>query len=52
LKSILLKIIFKNSDHTAKKTPHVTVRKMNWLPLFKEIIVVYFENYKKPTNTK
>jgi hypothetical protein len=34
----------KNSVRTAKKT---TVTGMNWLTLFKEIIVVYSENYTK-----
>jgi hypothetical protein len=29
-------IIFKNSDRTAKKTQHFTIKKVNWLTLFKE----------------
>jgi hypothetical protein len=36
-----------NSVRTAKKTPHFTVTKINWLTLFKEIIAVYCENYTK-----
>jgi hypothetical protein len=37
---------------TAKKTPHFTITKINWLTLFKEIIAVYSENHRKDTNTK
>jgi hypothetical protein len=37
----LFKVIFKNLVRTAKKTPHSTVTKINWLTLFKEIIAVY-----------
>jgi hypothetical protein len=44
-------IIFKNLVRTAKKTPHLTVTKINWLTLFKEIIAVYSKNHTKPTNT-
>jgi hypothetical protein len=36
--------IYKTSILTAKKTPHFTVTKINWLTLFKEIIAVYCEN--------
>jgi hypothetical protein len=32
-----------NSVRTAKKTPHFTITKINWLKLFKEIIAVYFQ---------
>jgi hypothetical protein len=42
--------IFNNSVLTAKKTPHFTVTKIDRLTLFKEIIAVYSENRKKPTN--
>jgi hypothetical protein len=38
-------IIFKNSVRTAKKTPRLTVTKINRLTLFKEIIAVYDENH-------
>jgi hypothetical protein len=44
-------IIFNNSVRTAKKTPHFTVTKINWLTLFNEIIAVYCENHSKHTNT-
>jgi hypothetical protein len=47
LKPKLIKIIFKNSVRTAKKTQHFTITKINWLTLFKEIIAVYSENYTK-----
>jgi hypothetical protein len=43
---------FKNSVNTSMKTPHVTITKINWLMLFKEIIPVYSENQTKPINTK
>jgi hypothetical protein len=43
--------MFKNSARTAKKTPHFTITKINWLTLFKEIIAVYSENHMKSTNT-
>jgi hypothetical protein len=44
--------ILKNSVRTAKKTPHFTVTKINWLTLFKEIIDVYTQNRVEPTNIK
>jgi hypothetical protein len=34
-------MLFKNSVRTSKRTPHFTITKINWLTLFKEIIVVY-----------
>jgi hypothetical protein len=40
----------KNSVRTAKKTPHFTITKINWLTLFKEVIAVYSENHTKPIN--
>jgi hypothetical protein len=43
--------MFKNLVRTAKKTQHLTVPKVNWLMLFKEITAVYSENHMKPTNT-
>jgi hypothetical protein len=43
MKPKLVQIIFKDSVRTAKKSPHFTVTKFNWLTLFKEIIVVYSE---------
>jgi hypothetical protein len=39
-----MQIAFKNSVRTAKKTQHITITKINWLTLFKEIIAVYCEN--------
>jgi hypothetical protein len=44
--------IFNNSVRTSKRTPHVTITKINWLMLFKEIIVVYSDNYTELINTK
>jgi hypothetical protein len=44
-------ILFKNSARTSKRTPNFTITKINWLMLFKEIIVVYSENHTKPINT-
>jgi len=34
-------MLFKNSVRTSKRTPHLTITKINWLTLFKEIIAVY-----------
>jgi hypothetical protein len=50
MKKKLVKRIFKNSDSTSKKTQRVSIRKSNWLMLFKEIIAVYSENQRKPIN--
>jgi hypothetical protein len=36
-----------NSVHAAKETPHVTITKVKWLTLFKEIIAVYSEKQHK-----
>jgi hypothetical protein len=47
----LVKVIFKDSVPTAKKTQPVTITKINQLMLFKEIIDVYTENHTKQTNT-
>jgi hypothetical protein len=52
LKPKLILIIFKNSGHTSKKTQHLSIIKINWLMLFREIIAVSAENHMKPTNTK
>jgi hypothetical protein len=41
----LFQIIFKKSVRTAKKTPHFTVAKINYLTLFKEIIAVCSQNH-------
>jgi hypothetical protein len=40
-------MLFKNSVRTSKRTPQFTIRKINWLTLFKEIIAVYAENHNK-----
>jgi hypothetical protein len=48
----LVRIIFKYSVRTAKKTPHFTITKINWSMQFKEIIAVYSENHTKHINTK
>jgi hypothetical protein len=45
-------MLFKNSVHTSKRTPHFTITKIKWFMLIKEIIVVYSENHTKPINTK
>jgi hypothetical protein len=46
-----IRIMFKNSVRTAKKTPHFTVTKINRLTLFKEITAVYRENHTEHVNT-
>jgi hypothetical protein len=51
LKPKLVQILFKNLVRTAKKT-HLTITKMNWLTLFREIIAVYTENNAKRIITK
>jgi hypothetical protein len=35
----------------SSKTQHVSITKINWLILFKEIIAVYYENHTKHINT-
>jgi hypothetical protein len=52
LKLMFVYIIFKNSAHTSKRTPHFTITKINWLTLFKEIITVYSVNHTEPIHTK
>jgi hypothetical protein len=52
LKPKIVKIIFKNSVCTSKKTQHFTITKINWLMLFEEIMPVYSENHTRPINTK
>jgi hypothetical protein len=41
-------MLVKDSARTARKTPHFTVTKINWLTLFKEMIAVCCENRTKP----
>jgi hypothetical protein len=43
-------MLFKNSVRTSKRTPYFTITEINWLTLFKEIIVVYYENQVKLEN--
>jgi hypothetical protein len=45
-------MLFKDSVRTSKRTPHFTITKINWLTLFKEIIVVYNEDHAKSINAK
>jgi hypothetical protein len=45
-------MLFKNPVRTSKRTPHLTITKINWLTLFKEIIAVYSENHTEPINIK
>jgi hypothetical protein len=45
-------MLFKNSVRTTKRTPHFTITEINWLMLFKEIIAVYSQKQKKPTQTE
>jgi RecA-family ATPase len=35
---------FTNSVHTSKKTRYLSIKKINWLMHFREIIAVYAEN--------
>jgi hypothetical protein len=44
--------MFKYSVHTAKKAPHLTIRKVNLLTSFKDIIAVFTENHTDPISTK
>jgi hypothetical protein len=41
-------MLFKNPVRTSKRAPHLTITKINWLMLFKEIIAVHSENHAKP----
>jgi hypothetical protein len=41
-----------NSLSTSKKTQSVSIRKLDWLMLFKEMIAVYSENHMKPVYEK
>jgi hypothetical protein len=43
----LLQILFKNSARTAKKTPHFTITKINWLTLFKVFTLKMIRNTLK-----
>jgi hypothetical protein len=50
LKLKLVLIIFKHSFHASKKTQPISITRINWLMMFKEIITVYSENHMKPIN--
>jgi hypothetical protein len=52
LKLKLVQITFNNSLRISKRTPHLTITKIKWLTLFKEIIAVYTKNQIKPKNIK
>jgi hypothetical protein len=43
--------MFNNLVHTSKKTQRVSITKIDWLVLFKEIIAVYSKNHMKLINT-
>jgi hypothetical protein len=43
---------YKKSVHTSNRTPHFTIRKINWLMPFKQIITVKINNRTKPINPK
>jgi hypothetical protein len=51
LKLKLIFTVFKHSVFTSKKTKPITITKISWLMLFKEIIAVYSENHMEPINT-
>lgn len=52
LKPKLIKIVLKNSVHTAKETHHFTITTIFWSTMFKEMIAVYSKNHTKSVNTK
>jgi hypothetical protein len=43
--------MFKNPVPTSKKTQRLSIARIDWLMLFREIIAVYSENHIKTTNT-
>jgi hypothetical protein len=49
---MLTYIILKNSFRNTKKTQRVTIKEMNCLMLFREILLIYSENDTKPTKTE
>jgi hypothetical protein len=51
LKPKPVSIIFRNSVRISKRTPHFTITKINWLIMFKEMIVIYSKNFSEPINT-
>jgi hypothetical protein len=40
-------MLFKNPVRTSKRTPHLTITKINWLTLIKDTIPFYTENRTK-----
>jgi hypothetical protein len=50
LKTKLVRIIFKHSVRTSKRTLHFTITKINLLKVFKEIIAVYNKTHRRPIN--
>jgi hypothetical protein len=52
LKPKLIRIIFKVSVRTSKRTPHFTVKNIKWLTLFKGTIAVYSKNHTKSIHAK
>jgi hypothetical protein len=52
LKLRLFQIILKDSVHTTKKTQFFTIKKIDWLMFFKEIITAYIQNHAEPINAK
>jgi hypothetical protein len=43
--------MFKYPVRTAKRTQYLSIIRINWLTLFREIIAVYSENKSKSINT-
>jgi hypothetical protein len=39
-------MLFRNSVRASKRTPHLTITKINWLMLFKEILFLHRELYE------
>jgi hypothetical protein len=52
LKPKIAWVILNNSVRPAKRKPHFTITKINWLMLLKEILPVYSKNHRKPINLK
>jgi hypothetical protein len=45
-------MVYKNWVHTTKRTPHFTIKRINWIMMFKNIFAVYNEKNKIPIKTK
>jgi hypothetical protein len=48
---MLIQILFKNSALASEKTQHISIAKISWLTLFREVIGIYSENHMKCINT-